>query len=256
MKKKVHVYYHVCLINDGIIIAIEQMHLMAISGLIKNAESINIGVKFDKNIPDNLNHFLKIVDAYNIKNNIKILYCEENFSKPDGEMPTISYLKQFSESCTDDAYLLYVHTKGVSRYGTKMEVPVRYWRNFMEYYTISNWKECYNILNQGYESCGSSMCNMSYMDRCNSINFHNTIARIEANHNKDKHYYPGSFYWINTSLIKRIPDKYFTINSEYRLHAGEALPGIISHKQYCFSDIDLEKIDPYETIINPQFVKF
>ena len=143
MKKKVHVYYHVCLINDGIIIAIEQMHLMAISGLIKNAESINIGVKFDKNIPDNLNHFLKIVDAYNIKNNIKILYCEENFSKPDGEMPTISYLKQFSESCTDDAYLLYVHTKGVSRYGTKMEVPVRYWRNFMEYYTISNWKECY-----------------------------------------------------------------------------------------------------------------
>lgn len=246
MKKKVHVYYHVCLINDGIIIAIEQMHLMAISGLIKNAESINIGIKFDKSMSDHLDHFMKIVDNYNIKNNIKILYCEENHIKKDGEIPTVIHFREFSKSFEQDAYVLYFHTKGVSRYGTEMEVPVRYWRNFMEYYMIHNWKECYNILEAGYESCGSSVCNMELMDRCNNPTKHMNKKQID---NTNRYYYPGTFYWMNTSLIKRIPDKYFTDNSEYGLHCVEALPGILEHKQYYFSDIDLEKINPYETII-------
>ena len=248
MKNKVHVYYHVCLINDGIIIAIEQMHLMAISGLIKNAESINIGIKFDKNMSDNVDHFMKIVDTYNINKNIKILYCEENTIKNYGEIPTVIHCREFSKSSKEDAYILYFHTKGVSKYGTKMEVPVRYWRNFMEYHMIHNWKECYNILEDGHESCGSSVCNMELMDRCNNPTKHMNKKQID---NTNRYYYPGTFYWMNTSLIKRIPDKYFTDKSEYGLHCIEALPGIIEHKQYYFSDIDLEKINPYETIINP-----
>lgn len=248
MKKKIHIYYHVCLINDGIIIAIEQMHLMAISGLIKNASSINIGIKYDKNTSDNLSHFLKIVDAHNIHNNITILYQKENSVNNDGEISTAIHLKEFANSLSneDDSYILYFHTKGVSRYGTKMEIPVRYWRNFMEYYMINNWTECCNILDRGYESCGSSICSMDFMDRCN-----NRYNNYTPNDKTNRYYYPGTFYWINTSLIKRIPEKYFTIENEYGRHCIESLPGILEHKQYYFSDIDLEKINPYETIIHP-----
>lgn len=249
MKKKVHVYYHVCLINDGIIIAIEQMHLMAISGLIKNAESINIGIKFDKSMSDHLDHFIKIVDTYNIHNNINILYQKENSLNNDGEISTAIYLKEFANSLSyeDDCYILYFHTKGVSRYGTKMEKPVRYWRNFMEYHIINNWRDCCNKLDQGYESCGSSVCSMNLMDQCNN-------KYKYVNDNTNRYYYPGTFFWINTSLIKKIPEKYFTIENEYGLHCIESLPGILEHKQYYFSDIDLENTNPYETIID-QFNK-
>lgn len=249
MKKKIHVYYHVCLMNDGIIIAIEQMHLMAISGLIKNASSINIGIKYDKDLSDNLDHFLKIVDTYNINKNINILYKEENSPKGDGEISTIVHFRDFSKSLPNkkNAYILYFHTKGVSRYDTKMEVPVRYWRNFMEYHMIHNWKKCCNILDKGYESCGSSICNMDLMDQCNHKDKH---LNTKKNDNTNRYYYPGTFYWMNTSLIKRIPDKYFTTENEYGLHCAESLPGILEHKHYYFSDIDLAKINPYETLIH------
>lgn len=242
MEKEIHVYYHVCLINNGLSIASDQMYLLYRCGLLDAAKSINIGVKYDSKLSSNLPKFLDIVNRYNTKNNILILYVEENNPSGDHELMTSRYFKSYADSLKDDEdhYILYFHTKGVSRYGTPLEIPAKHWRMFMEYFIINKWKNCYDLLNDGYESCGTFTHNMSVMD------FHSRLNSTTVTPNCIS--YPGTFYWIKSSIVKKISKKYFTIRNEYRVHAIEALPGLIEHRHFAFKQ---ESRDLYTHIILP-----
>lgn len=245
MKKKINIYYHVCLVNNGTSIALEQLHQLALSGLMYEADSINIGIKYDDNSPDNRDYFLNIIEQYNIKSNINILYSKHNSRNNDREVSTIAYFKKYADSLPDDtnSYILYFHTKGVAWHGSDHEIPVRYWRHYLEYFTIMNWKDCISKLDEGYESCGTFYYPMKVM---------NESKRVSNPTNNELIYYPGSFYWLNTSLIKRIPERYFDINNEYQYHSVEALPGIEPHKYFSFDGMGTyNKIDPYKSIVYP-----
>ena len=249
-QKPIHIYYHVCLINDGFLIASEQMHLLAMSGLMYNASSINIGIKYDgKSIIDYKDSFLKLMGNYNVLNNINVLYCKDNTADKEREHSTSIHFKNYADSLPDDVqrYILYFHTKGVSHYKTHRENPVRHWRQYLEYFMIQNWRDCCSIIDKGYESCGTYKRDMKCM------NDNQGVINVE---NEKRYFYPGTFYWMNTSLIKRIPKKYFTSNSEYKNYAIESLPGIVEHKQTVFSQPNPFDLDFYNCVLNPmQYIK-
>jgi hypothetical protein len=254
MKKEINVYYHVCLVNDGLMMAMEQLHLLAVSGLMYSANSINIGIRYDGENILNKNYLFRVLDGYNIRGNINILYCQDNSFDNCGELSTSIFFKKYADSLVDrDSYILYFHTKGVSRFETPIELQMKYWRNFMEHFMIMRWKDCISKLDDGYESCGTIKCDMTYMNRTNNIHRDNPDRKdLLGEDYLNRYYYPGTFYWINTSVIKRIPIEYFYSDNEYKLHSVEALPGLIEHKQFWFSDIDTEKTNPYTGfLINP-----
>lgn len=254
MKKEINVYYHICLVNDGLMIAIEQLHLLVVSGLMNYANSINIGIRYNMENIQNKNYLLNILDGYNIKNNINVLYCIDNSIDNMDELSTAVYFKRYADSLVDtDSYIFYFHTKGISRYNTPIELPMRYWRNFMEHHMVVKWKECVLKLEDGYESCGTIKCDMAYMNKHIHIERDNPERKdLFGEYFLNRNYYPGTFYWMNTSLIKKIPVEYFSVDNEYKTHSIEALPGIIDHKQFWFSDIDTKENDPYKGfLINP-----
>lgn len=243
--KPIHIYYHVCLINDGFLIASEQMHSLAMSGLMYNASSINIGIKYDaKSIIDYKDLFLKLIGNYNILGNINILYCKDNTSDKEREHSTIIHFKNYADSLPDgvNRYILYFHTKGVSHYKTHRENPVRHWRHYLEYFMIHHWRNCCSALDKEYESCGTYKRDMKFMNDCQGVKNVDNEKRL---------FYPGTFYWMNTSLIKKIPIKYFSSNSEYKNYAVEALPGLIEHKQMVFSQPNPYDLDMYNYVLHP-----
>jgi len=243
-KKNIHVYYHVCLKNDGLIIALQQLHLLALSGLLYHSKSINIGIKYN-NIDDK-NNFVRIIQQYNTSNNINILYCEDNCHNNNQELSTAIHFKNYADSLENENndFILYFHTKGVSHYKGVYENAIRHWRIYMEYFMIQHWKICVSRLMDGYESCGTYCININYMN--NYLNIDNNVEL-----NKNKFYYPGSFYWMNTSLIKRIPKRYFYNDTEYKRWSIEVMPALIEHNHFVFSSPNPPDANLYEIVLHP-----
>ena len=249
MKKEINVYFHVCLINDGLLIAIELLHSLHMSNLLYKSKSINIGIKYKSK--DELETFKRIVYSHNISGNINILYEEDNDLNNKQELSTAIYFKNYAESLKNsDEYICYIHTKGLSHINTPYENPIRFWRYYMEHFMINNWKNCVSILDDGFESCGTYGYDMKYMHDYLIFTLNKKIFLNNDNNNNMK-YYPGTFYWMNTSLIKRIPIKYFYNDTEYDRWSIEALPGLIEHQQHIFSSPNPHDMYLYRTVIHP-----
>lgn len=222
MNDKINIFYHVCLMNNGYVIAAEQLHLLSVCGLLHNAKSLNIGLLYTSD--NERDDFLHLVDTYNIDSNINFIYKETNGNQ--WEQDTAMGFKNYSDSLIDDEYVFYFHNKGPTRYKTNGEMGSKYWRQYLEYYNILKWKDCVDKLNNGYESCGTQWLSGFY-------NGH----------------YSGTFYWLNTSLIKRIPIEYFSNTSKHKRFCVEALPGVIEHKYFSFDTIEE---DLYSYVIHPR----
>jgi hypothetical protein len=246
MKKEMNVYFHVCLINDGLLIAIELLHSLHMSNLLYKSKSVNIGIKYKSK--DELETFKRILYSHNISGNINILYEEDNDLNNKQELSTAIYFKNYADSLKNsDEYICYIHTKGLSHINTFHENPTRFWRYYIEYFMINKWKDCVSVLDGGFESCGTYGYDMQCM-RNHLIFYYKEIFLDNTNNMK---YYPGTFYWMNTSLIKRIPIKYFYNDTEYHKWSIEALPGLIEHKQYIFSSPNPHDMNLYNTVLHP-----
>lgn len=235
-----NIYFHVCLINDGLLIAIELLHSLSMSSLLYQSKSVNIGIKYKSE--NDLEQFKKILHGYNLSGNINILYEEDNDLNNDYELSTAIHFKNYADSLVDsDEYVLFFHTKCVSYFNKPSENPCRFWRKYMDYFMIQNWKSCISVMDSGYESCGTHGLDIKVMD---------SFLNINNNHSYLK-YYPGTFFWMNTSLIKRIPIEYFYKDNPYGRWSIEALPGLIQHRQYIFSLPVPHNMDLYKTVLHP-----
>jgi len=248
-QKEIHVYYHVCLKNDGMMIANEQLHLLSMSTLLYRATSVKIGIKYIHEYEKD--KFLNIINQYNLMNNIEILYCESNYENDNQELSTALKFKEYSDSLDENTnnYILYFHTKGIGHYNKPAQNPVKFWRNYMEYFLLENWKSSVHKLNEGYESCGTFKTNISVIQEF--LKKSNPNSNIEIEYNTNKFYYPGTFFWMNTSLIKRIPKKYFYNNTEYMRWSIEALPAFIEHNHWAFSCPNPPSINLYSQVLHP-----
>jgi hypothetical protein len=247
MSKNINVYFHVCLKNDGLIIASELLHSLAMSTLLYRAKKINVGIKYEDE--KELKQFRKMIIHHNLMGNINILYEEPNSLNDNQELSTAIHFKKYADSLDEDEYVLYFHTKGIGHYETSAENCVRYWRHYMEYFLIQHWKSCVEKLNSGYESVGTFKYNISHMQEYLKFWTDSPIQDIE--YGTDKWFYPGTFFWMNTSLIKKIPEKYFYNNTEYIRYSIEMLPGFIEHKHFACSTPNPAYFDWYKSVLHP-----
>jgi len=223
--KKINIYYHVCLINNGLSIAQEQLYLLHMSGLLSKCNALNIGVLYEN--LDDYTQLTKIISYYNLDNKIKILFYKHN----DGswEQDTAIEFKKYSDSINDDEYILYFHNKGTTHYNKSSEISTRYWRHYLEHFNILKWEDCISKLDDGYESCGVQWLPGFY----------------------SKHY-SGTFFWINTSIIKKIDTEYFKNTSKFERFCIEALPGVVEHNAFSFCNVD---DNLYSTILKQERYK-
>lgn len=228
---KIHIFHHVYLTEHGLTIALQQLHLLSTSGLLDNATRLNLGIVYsDVKLKNNFVNALKV---YDIRKNINILF--EHTDLNCDERITGAHIKNFADSSKGDEKILYFHTKGASRHNTKHETAINYWRQYLEYFNIINWKDCVDVLNKDYDSCGV-------------LWMHGDWQSIK----KSGSHYSGSFYWIKSNLVKRIPSEHFTNKSPYGRYAMEALPSLIDHKAICLHKLDSSIKDPYNDVIHPK----
>jgi hypothetical protein len=95
------------------------------------------------------------------------------------ERPTLLHMRKMSEEDTENTVYFYLHTKGISHFGTPKEPFVIDWINLMLYWTIEKWKLALNKL-QTYDTYG-----------CNDIGYH----------------YSGNFWWATKRHILKLPTK-------------------------------------------------
>lgn len=93
------------------------------------------------------------------------------------ERPTLLHMRKMSEIDDEKTLYFYLHTKGISHFGTEKELPVIDWINLMLYWNIENWKLAIEKL-QTYDTYG-----------CNDT----------------KRHYSGNFWWAKREHILKLP---------------------------------------------------
>ena len=118
------------------------------------------------------------------------------------ETETLQALRAWA-AANPESYVCYFHTKGISK-DTKYTED---WRKLMQYFCITNWRECYQALQEGYDIAGAMwQCNTSMGYRphfsgnfwwatCRYINTL-TAEALESNFRYDRE------FWIGTGQPK------------------------------------------------------
>jgi hypothetical protein len=175
------IYYHIFAITNWLEIVKEQIDLMVQYDLLKNS-ILRIGVLYTDPIK-----IEEVKDFFSNIKNVEFLFFKENTNAAESE--TLGMLKDFSTTCENNFNIFYLHTKGVTQYGSVREYPVKKWRNMMEYFLIEKWQDCVQKLNEGYDCCG--------------INYQNHAANIKGELKLIK-IYNGNFFWTKTDYVKRL----------------------------------------------------
>jgi hypothetical protein len=209
------VYYHVCLINRWKEIVVEQLYALQQSLLLDNS-TVRIGIYYEDET--SLADFKDLLQYYNYENRIEILF--ERINDRHVEMTTTERMKQDCDKLTEEeaanTIVLFMHSKGVKYTQPPQAISVKLWRNYLEYFTITKWRDCEGILKQNFRSCG-----------------------VEWRESMDGHY-SGAFFWMQASLIREIPEVKFTLEAGWGQLSAEAIPGVIKHNNYVFSNFNLD----------------
>lgn len=167
------IFYHVYQHDNWFNLFREQYSKLMLSGLGHKADHVHIGINGNEEIEIPLPNF-------EIKHN----------NNPDlEETDTLKSLLAYAED--NDAKILYMHTKGVSRPSQE----VSDWRKMMEYFCIEKWQECVDLLDK-HDAVG---CN--YQDDCYWGFFP---------------HFSGNFWWANSEYIRKLNHSY--LDSDFRYH--------------------------------------
>jgi hypothetical protein len=168
---KVCIFYHICAIGDYEQVVKEQINLIISSGLINIIDKLYYGILGEVENIDHIIQHSKIEKLYHNKD-IRLY-----------EIPTINKLYEFS--LTNDAYVLYIHSKGVTNKLYNGINGQYYWRQLMNYYNIEKYNICINLLKK-YNTCGINLNNANYS---------------------------GNFWWATTDYLKTLDKLSDNINT-------------------------------------------
>lgn len=168
--KKIIGFWHICMINKYEEIISEQLQLLVSSGLYDKAEYILAGCAGE------LCEVVKVKQLFSKYSKIKVQFIP---SIKEYEFPTLERLKRTADSPVD-FFAFYFHTKGVSYPNHE---GGKHWRDYMNYYTLTNWKDNVEKLKEGYSTCGVKLIPKG------SFPLH----------------YSGNFWWANSTYIKTLP---------------------------------------------------
>lgn len=184
-EKDLHIFFHICCINNYIEITNEMLNSIISSGLYEDCKKIHYSVlgKMDDELKERISGLEKM-ELIHLSNDIK-----------EVEYPTIINLYKFSQN--NDAYILYIHTKGVSLPKDELR---QCWRKRLVEKVITEYKTCISFLNEGCDVSGSGWKQRT----SNKVNY----FQGEYEH------FSGNFWWATSAYIKKLPDIY-TIRDTY-----------------------------------------
>ena len=176
-------FIHVCMINEYLEVFIEQVNLMKDSGLYDMVSEIKVGCVGSEENAKALREEISKHDK------IKIREYDKSIERY--EFITLDLLKKTAD-IRGEFYGFYIHSKGVS---WPRHEGGKYWRDYMNHYILTVWRENVRALEFGYDTCGVKL-----------INRHFPL------------HYSGNFFWFKSDYIKLlIPVK--NINQSDRMLA-------------------------------------
>jgi hypothetical protein len=159
-----------------------------------------LGALVSNGLYDKLNHlhvgFNGCLDICSVPD--KAVACSnENQQEETG---TLKSLRDWA-AANPESYILYFHTKGASRKTRFTED----WRKCMQYFCITNWRECYQALQSGYDLVG--------------INWQEDTSMGYHPH------FSGGFWWAKAAYINTLTNKAldstFRYDREFWIGTGE-----------------------------------
>jgi hypothetical protein len=188
-------FHHICFLNNGEDIANEQINKIKVSGLYDATTTIFCTLLGD--IPPSF----VLPEKYEIIHKSPVLITSER--------TILEYMYNFSKE-TNGKYW-YIHTKGVTRYGTNFYKNVESWRRYMEYFVLIRWRQCIADLDN-YEVAG-----VSY-----------TI--------KPKPHFSGNFWWSRGDYIQKNPTDFdYSYNTEVEMWLFKQNPRYKTYHQTNFN---------------------
>lgn len=178
---KIFIYYHITLINNWKDIVREQCTRIIFSGLYDDVYMIYCYAVDSNNSMQN--ECLNVLSSFGKK------FILKDVTTSGDEWFTLQNL-QYERS--DDDLVLYIHTKGVTRFNTStykafnrtFNAPSIYenvtqWRDLMEFFLIRHYKKCIQLLNDGHDTVGINFCT-------------------------DPNHYSGNFWWCTGKYLKTL----------------------------------------------------
>ena len=175
----IFVYYHITLLNNWEDIVREQINKIIFSGLYDILEKVKCYAIDPDGNKETCRAYLESMGNK---------FSLEDVSNDGDEWFTLKHLQYVS----DDDKVLYLHTKGVTRYNTStynlnennFTVPKMYnniadWRNLMEFFLIKKFKTCLFILDKGIHTLG-------------------------INYVTNPKHYSGNFWWANGNYLRSL----------------------------------------------------
>lgn len=176
------IFWHICGINSYKEIAISQFNTIKKSGLLDKIDKIYVTYLGEK----------KTDIDFLLEKSDKIILDKYDTYLGHFERLCLHSLHDFSQN--NDAYVLYLHVKGVSTRFVGEPITqnnIKQWREMMEYFLIHNHQDCIKLIESNdVLGCCLTDC------KCNNLSING------ENHS---YHFSGNFWWSKTSYIKTLP---------------------------------------------------
>jgi len=106
------------------------------------------------------------------------------------EFPTLGRMRAAAVADSEPFYALYFHTKGAGTACHETRSPAFWWKEYMEHYLVSRWRDCVQHLAAGYDLVG-----------------------CDIRHSPSLHF-SGNYFWATSDHLKRLPE----MNEYYERH--------------------------------------
>ena len=176
------VFFHILCNEHTEEVVLNKITKIIFSGLYENCRNIFcflVGTESDK-----IDHIKHIIE----NSGKKFIIADIGLNDASYERFTLLKIKNY---INPDDKILYIHTKGITRYHTHLHSNINDWVNLMDYFLIYNHSICLNVL-ETFETVG--------------INYHPHVT------NNSPHY-SGNYWWCTAnyflSLNDYIPDDYY-----------------------------------------------
>lgn len=176
-KKDIYIFFHICCINNYAEIVNEIISELVKSGLYDKCKKVfySLSKLPNKHFKETLKKLTKF----------ELIYMNNDLS--DVEYPTLSYIEEFCT--TNDCYVLYIHTKGVS---TPEDEFRQNWRKRLCQKVIQENDICISMLNEGCDIAG---CGWKEVKDQKDVDY--CVGKYP--------HYSGNFWWSNSTYIRKLP---------------------------------------------------
>lgn len=169
---KKYIYFHICAINNYEEIIIEMMDQIQNSGTLNDIDELRYCV-----VGENFENAINIMNRYHNTNCIKKDPTDNSY-----ERFTLHQMYTDALTMDDDTFLLYIHSKGVSKTSDELKafIGISEWRRSMMIGLTSYRTLCWRELSRGIDCVGS----YHVSDPCN--------------------HFSGNFWWTRSNYLNKL----------------------------------------------------